>query len=227
MTTNKNHVRRGHCENFTNCVLADNGDIQEVSEGDDFKCSLCGRDLIEESPKPKKIWIWLCLVAIMIIMAVIWLRPSPHSSEPVVDIIDTVYNGCGDTIFIKGTDTVGIKENTQIDTTYNEHGDTVIKMGCKILETKRVKKSMPPSSPIPPESSISTSDKLPVYGNYYGPRNELGEPHGKGGRVDVTIEYHWGYHVFSPGDRIVNTVFERGMLRSGKVHTKDGITYEI
>lgn len=232
MKSNKKHVRKGHCERFFQCVLADNGDIQEVPEGDDFKCSFCGGDLVEEPPSPKKIWIWLCLTAIVIFIVFLWLRPKPSKPpEEVVDtieeVVDTIYNECGDTIFLKGIDTVGKKENTRIDTTYNEQGDTLIMRGCEILETRMVKKIIPRDPSIPPESVASSSNKLPVYGNYYGPRNKAGEPHGRGGRVEVTIEYHWGYHVFSPGDRIVNTVFERGMLRSGRVHTKDGTTYEI
>lgn len=66
-----------------------------------------------------------------------------------------------------------------------------------------------------------------AYGKYTGPRDANGEPHGKGGRVEVTIEYHWGYYVFSPGDRIMNAVFENGQLRHGKVITKTGSSYEI
>ena len=230
MKSNKKQVRRGHCENYTNCALADSGDIQEVQAGDDFVCSLCGKELVEE-PTPKKNWIWFCLGAVVIIAIVLLsIRMCSNHNPDSVVIIDTIYNECGDTLYLKGTDTLDVKKNTRIDTLYNDAGDTIMINGCG--DTIDIKpKQKEPEPPVRGREGNngggSVSRVLPVYGKYDGPRNGSGEPHGKGGQVEVTIEYHWGYHVFSPGDRIVNTTYENGQLQHGKVITKDGNSYSI
>lgn len=225
MKSNKKQVRRGHCENFTNCALADNGDIQEIPTGDDFICSLCKSELVEEPIKPKK-WIWWCLCAIVIVTIVLICvcKCGGHNPEP-VEVFDTIYNECGDTLYLKGTDTLEIKTNTRVDTTYSVKGDTILIQGCDTIDIKHYVEKPKPPKPI--EDNDFAPRELPVYGKYYGPRNSSNAPHGEGGRVDVTIEYHWKHFVFSPGDRIVNTVFENGQLRHGKVITKTGSSYEI
>ena len=68
---------------------------------------------------------------------------------------------------------------------------------------------------------------MPAYGNYSGPKNSAGEPHGKGGRVTITMEYHWNMRIFSPGDVIENTTYENGQLKHGRVVKKNGETYNI
>lgn len=80
-------------------------------------------------------------------------------------------------------------------------------------------KTTPPPPPPNPDP--------PVYGNYHGPRNSAGEPHGKGGQVSITTEYHWNMRVFSPGDVIENTIYENGQLKSGRVIKKNGDTFNI
>ena len=256
MKSNKPKTRKGHCVNYTNCALADNGDVQEIPIGDDFICSLCRLELEEEPPKPKKIWLWMLVAIVMIVVAVLLVRQC-NNIEPESIETDTIFNQCGDTVFLNGKDTIriGLNAKVQIDTCFNEcgdtlfvrcsdtmirktttvytvfnrRGDTIIKRGCDTLEIRVFikKPTMPDTHHINPPKPIPQITSKPVYGNYYGPRNTSGEPHGKGGRVEVTVEYHWGHYVFSPGDRIVNTTYEYGQLRHGKVIRKDGNTYQI
>lgn len=230
MKSNKPQTRKGHCENFVNCALADNGDIQEIPVGDDFICSLCKKDLVEEPDKPKKKWIWFLLGAVVIVaLIVIFARGCCNDDPRPVETIDTTFNECGDTIIINGTDT-NIIRNTQIDTTYNENGDTIIKRGCEVLETRIYKKPEPRKREKDPSIIIDPpihQNVLPVYGNYSGPRNSAGEPHGNGGQVSITTEYHWNMRVFSPGDVIKNTTYENGQLKQGKVIKKNGDTFNI
>lgn len=234
MKSNKPQTRKGHCENFVNCELADKGVIQEIPVGDDFVClnSNCKKDLVEEPDKPKKKWIWFLLGAVVIVvLIVIFARGCGNTPPPSPqETIDTTFNECGDTIIINGTDT-NIIRNTQIDTTYNENGDTIIKRGCEELETRIYKKPEPRKrdKEIVPRDNDDDPipNVLPVYGRYSGPRNSAGEPDGKGGQVTVTTEYHWNMRVFSPGDVIKNTTYENGQLKHGRVIKKNGDSFDI
>ena len=230
MKSNKPQTRKGHCENFVNCALADNGDIQEIPVGDDFICSLCKKELVEEPDNPKKKWIWFLLGAVVIIVLIVIFARGCGNTPPPQETIDTTYNECGDTIIINGTDT-NIIQNTRIDTTYNENRDTIIKRGCEVLETIFYKNPEPRKrgKEIDPRDNddVPIPNVLPVYGRYSGPRNSAGEPDGKGGQVTITKEYHWNMRVFSPGDVIKNTTYENGQLKHGRVIKKDGDSFDI
>ena len=224
MKSNKPQTRKGHCENFVNCALADNGDIQEIPVGDDFICSLCKKELVEEPDNPKKKWIWFLLGAVVIIVLIVIFARGCGNTPPPQETIDTTYNECGDTIIINGTDT-NIIQNTRIDTTYNENRDTIIKRGCEVLETIFYKNPEPRKrgKEIDPRDNddVPIPNVLPVYGRYSG------EPDGKGGQVTITTEYHWNMRVFSPGDVIKNTTYENGQLKHGRVIKKDGDSFDI
>lgn len=222
MKSNKKQVRRGHCENFFNCALADNGDIQEIPTGDDFVCSLCGLELVEEQEK-KKNWIWLCLGAVVIIAIVLLsIRKCGNHNPDIVVIVDTVYNECGDTLYLEGTDTIEIKKNTSVDITYSERGDTILVTGCDTIDIKPYVEKPEPGKR--EEGGVVIPRGLPVYGNYYGPRNASGEPHGKGGRVEVKYSYHMGdkFVELQPGDVVNNTVYEHGELKHGRIDRAKG-----
>lgn len=230
MKSNKPQTRKGHCENFCNCALADNGDIQEIPVGDDFICSLCKKELVEEPDKPKKNWIWFLLGAVVVIVLIVFFaRRCGRDIDP-IETIDTTYNECGDTIIINGTDTT-IFKNMQIITVFDENGDTVTKRGCEELERKPFVEPKPrkPGKEIDPgDNDVDPiPNVLPVYGRYSGPRNSAGEPDGKGGRVSITTEYHWNMRVFSPGDVIKNTTYENGQLKHGRVIKKNGDSFDI
>ena len=292
MKNNKNNVRRGHCTNYTNCTLADNGEIIEIDKKDDFVCPLCGKELVEETPKSKK-WIWIVLCVIIIAILVCLVPKRCENDLPEVSI-DTVFNKCGDTIFLKGSDTIKVSSNNRQDTNYNKNGDTLIINGCdtiikryqtpvksvelysiKVLSSNASQGSVSGggSFTIGKTTNITAtpqkgfifshwnqgntrySDKAtctievtgdmtftaffkkkvsvpqrtdsPIYGNYTGPRNSYGEPHGRGGSVIITTEYRWKHLIFSPGDKITNTTYENGTLRHGKVIQKDGNTFDI
>jgi len=47
-------AKQGKCPNFGGCLLADEGRIQELSEGVEFKCEQCGTELTEISNKNNK-----------------------------------------------------------------------------------------------------------------------------------------------------------------------------
>ena len=223
MKKNNQSPRKGRCTNFVNCQLADNGDIQEVQPGDDFKCKQCGHELEEIIVKLKwKKLLWVLLAA-LIIVAIVLLFIRECDRPPVLD--DTVIiNDCGDTIVMRGLDTLKINRNMHIDTTYNAKGDTIIMRGCDTIAIKKFKKvePKPKREDEKPPVIHPVTPVSPAYGIYSGNRDEHGEPHGSGGRVKVTTEYHWGNHVFSPGDVIENTTYEHGVLKHGRVRKNGG-----
>lgn len=75
----------------------------------------------------------------------------------------------------------------------------------------------------------STSGEKPGYGRYTGPRDTNGDPHGKGGRVEVKYSYHMGdkYIELHPGDVVNNTVYEHGHLIHGRIVRAKGGTQEF
>lgn len=231
MKQNEPLTKKGYCVNVVNCPLADNGEIQEVPIGNDFKCSICGKELKEVTPKPKKHWMWIlgCVVVIAAIVLLLVRGCCNKTPEP-VEITDTTYNECGDTIVVSGNDTT-IFKNTKIVTFVEENGDTVTTQGCELLEIKPYKKpesrKRDKSGNNDDEEIIVVTNSMPAYGNYSGPKNSAGEPHGKGGRVTITMEYHWNMRIFSPGDVIENTTYENGQLKHGRVVKKNGETYNI
>lgn len=219
--------RKGRCTNFLNCPLADNENVQEVQPGNDFKCSHCGLDLEEIIDKPNHRLLWL-LIATAVVAAIVLfsVQKCCHKNDKII------ISNCGDTIVLKGDDTISIRYNNI--TTYNDNGDTIIQNGCgdtisikkfkKVEQKPKIKGEEPPiKKPEPPVEKPKPSRDSPAYGRYYGARDEKGEPNGIGGRVEVTTEYHWGNHVFSPGDVIENTTFEHGVLRHGRVRKNGGI----
>lgn len=228
MKSNKKQVQKGYCINFTNCPLADSGDIQEIPIGEDFKCACCSAELVEYK-KPKKNWVWLCL-GVVVFIAIVLLFMHKCISNPVyIDNVDTIYNECGDTVFLKGVDTIEVRKNSRVDTIFNEKRDTILIQGCDTIEIKPYVDIL--ETPEEDEGRVILDDVVPVrplpYGTYIGPRNSSGEPHGKGGRVVVDVEYNWGYYRFVPGDVIENTTYEYGQLKHGLVVSKDGTSYSI
>lgn len=217
--------RKGRCTNFLNCPLADNENVQEVQSGDDFKCSHCGLDLeeIKVNPPGNKLWWWLIALLVVVAIVLLSIRRCYHDIVPVDPILnDTIINDCGDTIVLHEFDTISVSRNTLVDTIYNSNGDTIILKGCDTLAIKKFKK-IDPKPKNKEKEPIIESKISPAYGRYYGARDEKGEPNGIGGRVEVTTEYHWGNHVFSPGDVIENTTYEHGVLRHGRVRKNGGI----
>ena len=220
--------RKGRCTNFLNCPLADNENVQEVQPGNDFKCSHCGLDLEEINDKPQRnLLLWALLIIALITIAVLFsVQRCRRDVYPILN--DTIVNECGDTIIMKGLDTLSVYLNTRIDTIFNSEGDAFVLNGCRDTINIIVKERKPNNEdpkPKVPENGPKAPEKqiAPAYGEYFGNRDENGEPHGTGGSVTITTEYHCKNHVFSKGDVIENTTYEHGVLKHGKVRKNGGV----
>ena len=224
MKNDKEKTRKGICTNFTQCTLADNGDVQEIPINDDFVCKECHREL--EEVRQKKNWKPILIVAgaAVLVLLVILLWPKEPKGPVAADKFDTIINTCGDTLIVKnGTDTVSTTPTTRVDTIVNAQKDTIIVRGCDTLSIRRHKIAKGTERP-PVTREVEAA---PLYGNYSGPRNEYGEPDGRGGRVIITSEYHWGTRVFSAGDVIENTTYVDGQLKHGRVFKTNGSSFDI
>lgn len=226
MKNNREKTRKGICTNFTQCSLADNGVVQEVPLNEDFICSNgdCGCELEEVRSKKKWKPILIAVGVVVLVVIVILLWPEGSKRPVVADKFDTITNKCGDTLIVKnGTDTVSITPTTRIDTIVNARKDTIIVRGCDTLSIRCHKITKVTKRP----PVVRETNTAPLYGNYSGPRNEYGEPDGRGGRVTITSEYHWGTRVFAPGDVIENTTYVDGQLKHGRVIKTNGSSFDI
>lgn len=197
-------IKKGICKNFDNCDLADNKEIQEV-DSTEFKCQECGKDLHELDEGAGKIpggggGINKKLIGIIVAAIVL------------------IGGGVGAALGLSGNK----GESEAADTVPTEQVEPDTK------KTEPVAKpTAKPTTTTAPKPSATGGYSL-GYGSYSGP-TQGGVPHGAGGTITVNRSYQidlkdgrGGMLDVNSGDKIVNTKFENGRLRSGELQRTDG-----
>lgn len=203
-------LKKGICKNYDNCDLADNKEIQEV-DSTEFKCTECGKDLHEldegagKTKGPGKDTGKKKLIGIIAAAVVV------------------IGGGVGAALGLGGgkeeaTDPVVVDTPTVVEPVAEPTVEPVVEPTVE-----------PKVKPEPKPASTGGSGKFSLgYGSYSGPM-QGDKPHGAGGTISVNRSYqidlkdgNGGMLDINPGDKIVNTKFENGRLRSGELQRTDG-----
>lgn len=208
-------LKKGICKNFDNCDLADKREIQEV-DSTEFKCTECGKDLHELDEGAGKTGGVGNKKLIIIIAAAVVL----------------IGGGVGAALALSGgEDEVPVPE--VIDTPAVAEPEPVVEPEL-VEDTVAVAETEPEVKPEPKPAAgtgtgAASSGKFSLgYGTYSGPM-QGGKPHGAGGTINVTRSYQIDLKDgrgtmldIHSGDKIANTKFENGRLRSGELQRTDG-----
>lgn len=198
-------LKKGICKNYDNCDLADKQEIQEV-DSIEFKCQECGKDLHELDEGAGT-------------------TTGGGMNKKLIAII-------GGAVLVVGLGVGGYfafsgDKSAAPEAEETEMAEEATETGKQAAQPASTTKAAPAAKQDTPKTSTSSSSSLP-YGSYSGP-TQGGVPHGAGGTISVTSSYQIDLKDgrgsmldVHPGDKIANTKFENGRLRSGELQRADG-----
>lgn len=208
--------RYGICLN-EKCSKCDSKEVQPIGARKEFVCTECGKPL-RECPPPKSWWdkhgkmvISIAVIAVVCIVIALYFLTGNNRKEPAqVAAVPADTAQTAPQPIKEPADTIKAKPTS---------ADSTQKDSVKVKPQKDNQKTERPVTPI--------KVKLRC-GKYDGPQSG-GKAHGVGGTITVTRSYtinlkdgYGGTVVVRPGDKIMNTKFEHGVLKQGQIIFSNG-----
>lgn len=210
------------------CAKCKDKTIQQIPMRKEFVCEECGREL-RECPPPKKGMDKKLIVIIAAAVVVIgggigaWLALSGGDNKAQeeaarldsIRVADSIRQAAiADSIAAAAAEDEAARQAAIADS---------IRIADSIAAASKAAQTQPSATP----RVTSGGARLP-YGSYNGPM-QGGKPHGVGGTINVSSSYQLDLKDgrgstldLRPGDKIANTKFENGRLRSGELQRTDG-----
>lgn len=225
--------RKGICKNVGACSKA--GKVQVITDDDaEFVCPECGEPLepvkdepmdVNDGSKKKTSLIIIIAAAVVVIGGGIgaWLALSGGDNKAQeeaarldsIRVADSIRQAAiADSIAAAAAEDEAARQAAIADS---------IRIADSIAAASKAAQTPPSATP----RVTSGGARLP-YGSYNGPM-QGGKPHGVGGTINVSSSYQLDLKDgrgstldLRPGDKIANTKFENGRLRSGELQRTDG-----
>lgn len=226
--------RKGICKNVGACSKA--GKVQVITDDDaEFVCPECGEPLepvkdepmdVNDGSKKKTSLIIIIAAAVVVIGGGIgaWLGLSGGDKKALEEAARLDSIRVADSIRqVAIADSMAGVAAAQDEAARQAAIADSIRIADSIAAASKAAEAQRAASP----RATSGGARLP-YGSYNGPM-QGGKPHGAGGTINVSSSYQLDLKDgrgstldLRPGDKIANTKFENGRLRSGELQRTDG-----
>lgn len=209
------------------CSKCMNKEKQAIRAGRDFVCEECQMPLTKTTPPPQTNMKLIIIIAAAVVVIGggigAWLGLSGGDKKAQeeaarldsIRVADSIRQAAiADSIAAAAAEDEAARQAAIADS---------IRIADSIAAASKAAQTQPSATP----RVTSGGARLP-YGSYNGPM-QGGKPHGVGGTINVSSSYQLDLKDgrgstldLRPGDKIANTKFENGRLRSGELQRTDG-----